>query len=71
MVHTRNGWWRDFELTGLRTMTETVRVGAGAGYAGDRWAPAVELADARETLTRLNDPEAGYNPLLVIAIERS
>ena len=52
-------------------MTETVRVGAGAGYAGDRWAPAVELADARETLARLNDPEAGYNPLLVIAIERS
>ena len=62
-------------------MAETVRVGAGAGYAGDRWAPAVELAEkgeidflafeclaertiARETLTRLNDPEAGYNPLL-------
>ena len=62
-------------------MAETVRVGAGAGYAGDRWALAVELAEkgeidflafeclaertiARETLTRLNDPEAGYNPLL-------
>ena len=26
-------------------MAETVRVGAGAGYAGDRWAPAVELAE--------------------------
>ena len=26
-------------------MAEKVRVGAGAGYAGDRWAPAVELAE--------------------------
>ena len=29
-------------------MGETVRVGAGAGYAGDRWAPAVELAEKGE-----------------------
>lgn len=26
-------------------MTATVRIGAGAGYAGDRWEPAVELAE--------------------------
>lgn len=26
-------------------MTETVRIGCGAGYAGDRWEPALELAE--------------------------
>lgn len=26
-------------------MTETMRIGAGAGYAGDRWEPAIELAE--------------------------
>ena len=61
---------------------ESVRVGAGAGYAGDRWEPALELVEkggidylvfeclaertiAREALTRLHNPELGYNPGLV------
>ena len=65
----------------MRAMAEKVRVGAGAGYAGDRWEPAAELAEkgeidylvfeclaertiARESLARVNDPLAGYNPLL-------
>ncbi len=61
---------------------ESVRVGAGAGYAGDRWEPALELVEqgnidylvfeclaertiAREALTKLHNPELGYNPGLV------
>jgi len=59
-----------------------VRVGSGAGYAGDRWEPAIELAEhgdidflafeclaertiARENLSKIRNPEAGYNPLLL------
>ena len=62
-------------------MADKVRVGSGAGYAGDRCEPAVELAEhgqidflafeclaertiARENLSRIKDPETGYNPLL-------
>ena len=59
----------------------SVRIGAGAGFAGDRWEPAIELIEragidyivfeclaertiARETLTRRQNPSAGYNPRL-------
>ena len=59
----------------------SVRIGAGAGYAGDRWEPAIELIEraqvdyivfeclaertiARETLTKRQDPNKGYNPRL-------
>ncbi|MBL26955.1 MAG: ABC transporter substrate-binding protein [Rhodospirillaceae bacterium] len=61
---------------------DKVRIGAGAGYAGDRWEPALELVErgdidflafeclaertiARETQAMLQNPERGYNPLLV------
>jgi hypothetical protein len=67
---------------GQNARRESVRVGAGAGYAGDRWEPALELVEkggidylvfeclaertiAREALTRLHNPELGYNPGLV------
>lgn len=60
----------------------TVRIGAGAGFSGDRIDPAVELATqgrldylvfeclaertvARAVHRRLQDPQAGYDPLLV------
>jgi hypothetical protein len=59
----------------------TIRIGAGAGYSGDRIEPAIELADkgdleylvfeclgertiALAQQTRMNDPKAGYDPLL-------
>ena len=29
-------------------MADKVRIGSGAGYAGDRWEPAVELAEKGE-----------------------
>ena len=62
-------------------MTTSVRIGCGAGYAGDRIEPAVELAErgrldylvfeclaertiALAQLRRLQDPAAGYDPLL-------
>ena len=32
----------------VRVMTKTIRIGAGAGYAGDRFEPAVELAEKGE-----------------------
>lgn len=61
---------------------DKVRIGAGAGYAGDRWEPALELVErggidflafeclaertiARETQAMLQNPDRGYNPLLV------
>lgn len=60
---------------------KTIRIGSGAGYAGDRIDPAVEIAAkgevhylvfeclAERTIAlanqaRLQDPEAGYDPLL-------
>ena len=59
----------------------TIRLGAGAGFSGDRIDPAVELAEkgdldylvfeclaertiALAQLARLDDPNAGYDPLL-------
>lgn len=59
-----------------------LRIGAGASFADDRIAPAVELAErgeldylafeclaertiARENLTRMKNPEAGYTPRLL------
>jgi hypothetical protein len=67
---------------GQNARRDTVRVGAGAGYAGDRWEPALELVEkggidylvfeclaertiAREAVTKLRNPELGYNPGLV------
>ncbi|MCU1716398.1 acyclic terpene utilization AtuA family protein [Pseudomonas sp. 5P_3.1_Bac2] len=60
---------------------KTIRIGSGAGYAGDRIDPAVEIAEkgnvdylvfeclAERTIAlanqaKLQDPEAGYDPLL-------
>ena len=62
-------------------MTETVRIGCGAGFQGDRLEPALVLAErgklnylmleclaertiALAQLRRLNDPAAGFDPLL-------
>ena len=64
-----------------RVPVKTVRLGAGAGFSGDRIEPAVELARdgaldylvfeclaertiAIAQLARLDNPEAGYDPLL-------
>ncbi len=66
-------------MAGART--RPVRLGAGAGFAGDRIDPAIELAEkgrldylvfeclaertiALAQLARLDDPEAGFDPLL-------
>ena len=63
-----------------------IRLGAGAGFSGDRIDPAVELAThaqldylifeclgertvAAGQLRRRNDPEAGYDPLLLDRID--
>jgi hypothetical protein len=60
---------------------ETIRIGAGAGFSGDRIEPAVELAQggdldflvfeclaertiALAQLRRIQDPSAGFDPLL-------
>ena len=62
-------------------MKDNLRIGAGAGYSGDRVDPAVELAEkadldylifeclaertiALAQLRKLQDPEAGFDPLL-------
>jgi hypothetical protein len=62
-------------------MTDTVRIGCGAGFQGDRLEPALVLAErgkldylmleclaertiALAQLRRMNDPSAGYDPLL-------
>jgi len=62
-------------------MTDTVRIGCGAGFQGDRLEPALILTEKGELdylmleclaertialaqLRRLNDPAAGYDPLL-------
>lgn len=62
-------------------MVSSIRLGAGAGFAGDRIDPAQELAQrgdldylifeclgertvAGGNARRLNDPKAGYDPLL-------
>jgi Acyclic terpene utilisation family protein AtuA len=59
----------------------TTRIGCGAGFAGDRFEPAVDLLQrgsldflvleclaertiAADTLRRLQDPAAGYDPML-------
>ncbi|MFZ4875737.1 acyclic terpene utilization AtuA family protein [Janthinobacterium sp. Mn2066] len=61
---------------------KTIRIGAGAGYSGDRIEPAVELAErgqldflifeclAERTIAlaqqaKMQDPQQGYDPLLV------
>ena len=61
---------------------KSVRIGAGAGFAGDRIDPAIELAEkgqldylvfeclaertiALAQLLKQEDPESGYDPLLV------
>ena len=62
-------------------MSDTIRIGGGAGFQGDRLEPALILAGrgkldylmleclaertiALAQLRRLNDPAAGYDPLL-------
>lgn len=65
---------------------KTVRIGAGAGYSGDRIEPAVELIEkaaldyivfeclAERTIAlaqerKADDPQAGYDPLLIGRME--
>lgn len=72
--------------TDNETQVQTIRLGAGAGFAGDRIDPAVELAEhadldylifeclgertvAAGQLRRRQDPDTGYDPLLLARID--